>query len=150
MWAIEAHHDLDEAICDEVQAGELGDVERELDDLRERVERAGLDDHDDRTAVFGPDVLVVAADVPRDVPDAARYEEGDEHVVRERERVLRRREAGEVGDEDRVAGADGGQQGCRCLLREDQYGRLGTLVSVVWKRTARPKAEGRPNQHVPR
>ena len=109
------HHDLHERVRDEVERGEARDIPRELDDLRERVERAGLDHDEDRAAV---DSGVRAADhgqLPGLVPDAAGDEAGDEDVVGEGKGVLSRGEAGQVSDKNSVARTDS---------RKERRGRL--------------------------
>ena len=137
------HHDLDERVCDEVEAGELGDVPGELDDLGQRVERARLDHDEDRAAIDGSVRAADGAERARSVPDAAGDEGGDEYVVGERERVLRGGEAGEVGDEDGVARADAGKEGHGRLWEEEEED-CQTLhrEQERWdeRRTARPKA----------
>lgn len=116
-----AHHDLDERVCNEVQSGEFRSVERKLDNLRKRIERAGLDNQDYGMTVFMSSVAVVATDIPGHIPDAPRNEAGHQNIVGQRYGILRSGETREMGDENGIACANCGEQGCCCLVIDYEH-----------------------------
>ena len=77
----------------------------------------------------------------RGVPDTAGDEGGDEHIIGEGERILRRGEPGEVRDEDGVARADAGKERCgRLWAEQDTVSTNAKRKKLHKSLTARPKA----------